>query len=430
MDEVGASDSIVAADYGGGPDSTSDISAPDASSSASETSDTLGVDNWGPTLETNTAPVDSFQPSTLDSPAAPPPLNNDAPPPHTPGSYDPLPVSNWSWAGVSSYDPQGLPASSFATSPSDTTSTPSTTLGNIADDLAWTTLGNKPVPVSTPGPLAPSSVIGENGYNFTADEYGRYKTFTGDLNLLPGLRDRAAQLAAGGIDRLPTDVGGHGIGTRFNGPGWNVFAQDSTLNNGAYRSLENEWARHINAGNNVAITQGELFYDQGGLRPSGMRVEYTVNDRPFMREFANVAGGASDSIATLGKGERILGSVAKIGEGLDGLGKVAVPVAVALDGARLANAYQEDGGRIGEHTITTAGSVAGGWAGALGGAAAGAEGGAALGGTIGAFFGGVGAVPGAAIGGLVGGLGGGIVGGIGGSWIGEKVAGFFKGLFN
>ena len=107
---------------------------------------------------------------------------------------------------------------------------------------------------------------------------------------------------------------------------------------------------------------------------------------------------------------------------LEGVERVAVPVAVAVDAARLGNAYHEDGNRVGQHTIHTAGSVAGGWAGGFAGAAAGGEAGAAIGGGIGAFFGGIGAVPGAAVGGVIGGLVGGIGGAMGGSWAGERAA--------
>ena len=78
---------------------------------------------------------------------------------------------------------------------------------------------------------------------------------------------------------------------------------------------------------------------------------------------------------------------------------------------RLYDALGQDGGKVGKHTVETAGSVAGGWAGAAAGAELGAEAGA----SVGAFFGGVGAVPGA----VVGGLAGGVIGGMAGSQLGE-----------
>ncbi len=101
--------------------------------------------------------------------------------------------------------------------------------------------------------------------------------------------------------------------------------------------------------------------------------------------------------------------------------KVALPVGVALDTARLANAYLADGDRVGTQMVQTGASIAGGWAGAAAGAAGGAEGGAALGGAIGALFGGAGAVPGAAIGGVAGGIAGGIAGAFMGSIAGEHI---------
>jgi hypothetical protein len=102
--------------------------------------------------------------------------------------------------------------------------------------------------------------------------------------------------------------------------------------------------------------------------------------------------------------------------------KVALPVGLALDAARLANAYLADGDRVGTQMVQTGAGIAGGWAGAAAGAAGGAEGGAELGGAIGALVAGAGAVPGAAIGGVVGGIAGGIAGAFGGSIAGEHLA--------
>ncbi|MBE9178546.1 LysM peptidoglycan-binding domain-containing protein [Oculatella sp. LEGE 06141] len=113
---------------------------------------------------------------------------------------------------------------------------------------------------------------------------------------------------------------------------------------------------------------------------------------------------------------RAAGGTARV---LEGVGKVAKPVAVVTDTIRLADAVEADGGRFGENTAVTAGSVAGGW----GGAAAGAWGGAQLGAAIGALGGPVGA----GVGGLVGGLAGGVAGAFGGSWVGENVVKSFWG---
>ena len=87
-----------------------------------------------------------------------------------------------------------------------------------------------------------------------------------------------------------------------------------------------------------------------------------------------------------------------------------------LLGGKNTTAYIEDGGKIGNATITTSSSVAGGWAGAWGGAVLVGKGGVAIGGIIGGPVG-------AAIGGFAGSVVGGIAGAFGGSWLGEKAAG-------
>jgi RHS repeat-associated protein len=298
-------------------------------------------------------------------------------------------------------------------------------LGRLPDAVVGATWSGPPPVVSQPGPFTPSSTFNSNGYTFASDEFGRLKTFSGNLVLSPAPRNAAAQLAAGGVDRLPSDVGGHGVGARFNGPGDYVFAQDSNFNNGAYRSLENEWARQIRAGNAVNVS-GELFHDVGGLRPSAVSVDYTVNGQAFSRDFGNAPGGTlSIAASELGQGERILSTVSKVGGALETVGKVAKPVAIVVDAARLVNAYQQDNNTIGPHTVETAGSVAGGWGGSIAGAEAGTVIGAEIGGAVGVWFGGVGAVPGAAIGALVGGIAGGITGGLGGAsfggWVGRQL---------
>jgi len=107
------------------------------------------------------------------------------------------------------------------------------------------------------------------------------------------------------------------------------------------------------------------------------------------------------------------------GQALDGIGRVAKPVAIVTDAVQLGDAIKTDiqQGTGGDNTIVTGSRVAGGW----GGAALGAAGGAKLGAGIGTFFGPVGT----AVGGFVGAIGGGIIGGIygskGGEAVGEKI---------
>jgi RHS repeat-associated protein len=103
------------------------------------------------------------------------------------------------------------------------------------------------------------------------------------------------------------------------------------------------------------------------------------------------------------------------GQVLDGIDKIALPVAIVIDGIQLGSAIKTDiqNGTGGDNTIVTGSRVAGGWSGAW----AGAQGGASIGAGIGSFFG---PGPGTAIGGFFGGIIGGIGGAILGSDVGEK----------
>ena len=74
-------------------------------------------------------------------------------------------------------------------------------------------------------------------------------------------RDSAAQRAAGGEFRRGKDHewghddGGHLIGARFGGATGeeNLTAQDSNLNRGSYKRMENDWAKHIDNKDKVFV---------------------------------------------------------------------------------------------------------------------------------------------------------------------------------
>jgi hypothetical protein len=305
----------------------------------------------------------------------------------------------------------------------------------------------------TDGPrLIPNATIAQNGYTFTTDGQGRLVSASGTLQLkAPGETHRlpSFQTRVGGPDRLPTDVGGHLIGDQFRAPGYNVFPQNANFNSSAYARLENSWKASLTAGQTVHINDARLTYNDASTRPVALSVNYSVDGERYVRKFFNAAGGVEPttlpsadagalravaehatsfgaggggSSALTDTGNGILRAVAadtpaagRIAAGLDGLGKVAVPLGIATSAYELGSAFHADGNTIGTHTVEATGSVAGGWVGAEAGAEVGAEAGAA----VGAAFGGVGAVPGAVVGGLV----GGVVGGIVGSSAGNAIAG-------
>ena len=121
--------------------------------------------------------------------------------------------------------------------------------------------------------------IEKNGYEYTIDDEGKVSEVEGDLRLENGERDLAAQREAGGDFRRDTDDGGHFIGNRFNGPGEdiNMFAQDSNFNRGGYKSMENEWARELEDGNDVHV-KIEPVYQDGTERPHAIMGEYTITE--------------------------------------------------------------------------------------------------------------------------------------------------------
>lgn len=128
-----------------------------------------------------------------------------------------------------------------------------------------------------------------NGYQYTFDEMNRPTRIEGELLLNHGQgRNPAAQLAAGGADRLSTDEGGHFIARIFDGPtdDFNHFAQDMNLNRSAYKKLENSWAKSLKAGDKVRVSIVPK-YSGGSQRPHTLDIIYTVNGQPYSKSFPN-----------------------------------------------------------------------------------------------------------------------------------------------
>lgn len=148
-----------------------------------------------------------------------------------------------------------------------------------------------PVIVRQPGPApragqgassSPSSVvktISSHGYAFGIDVQFRTRHISGTLTNGPrSKRSRSMQTQAGKPDRLPTDDGGHYIATRFNGPRekFNHFAQDSNVNRGRYRALEDEWARSLARGDKVVVDIRPRF-EGSSNRPHKIDVIWYIN---------------------------------------------------------------------------------------------------------------------------------------------------------
>ncbi len=134
-----------------------------------------------------------------------------------------------------------------------------------------------------------SKVEKANGYTFDIDPEARTRLSYGQLTNGPvAPRSRTNRRAAGGDDRLDTDDGGHFIATRFNGPNaaFNHFAQDSNVNRGKYRALEDGWASDLRAGKHVSVSIS-ASYPGRSKQPNNIFVEWSVSGRRYRRSFAN-----------------------------------------------------------------------------------------------------------------------------------------------
>jgi hypothetical protein len=131
--------------------------------------------------------------------------------------------------------------------------------------------------------------VTRNGYHFLVDAKSRTRHVSGVVVLNTNqTRSRSAQARAGRPDRRSSDDGGHYIARRFNGPteAFNHFAQDANFNRGAYRALEDEWARAIRAGRSVMI-RIVPGYEGSSRRPSLINVWFWVGGKGKSLRFPN-----------------------------------------------------------------------------------------------------------------------------------------------
>jgi LysM repeat protein len=127
-----------------------------------------------------------------------------------------------------------------------------------------------------------------NGYRYEVDALLRTRHVSGEIRPRAQPRSRSAQANAGKPDRRSSDDGGHYIAARFNGPRewFNHFAQDANFNRGAYRALEDRWAKAIRQGKRVFI---DIIPHYGGasMRPYVLSVTWTIDGEKHVKDFPN-----------------------------------------------------------------------------------------------------------------------------------------------
>ena len=134
--------------------------------------------------------------------------------------------------------------------------------------------------------------ISKNGYGFDVDALSRTRHVAGEIRLEPESRSRTNQANAGGSDRRGTDEGGHYIAARFNGPrDWfNHFAQDANFNRGAYRALEDQWAKAVRSGKGFFVDIVPQ-YQGTSKRPYKLIINWISGGREATAQFRNEKKG-------------------------------------------------------------------------------------------------------------------------------------------
>ena len=114
-----------------------------------------------------------------------------------------------------------------------------------------------------------NSEIIENGIIYEIDDQGRTIKASGRLTLSDGPRKSLNANNIGGKDKRETDHRGHIIADILGGSNTkeNLVAQDSVLNQGPYKALENDMKKQLKAGKKVDVTV-ELVFEGDSERPS------------------------------------------------------------------------------------------------------------------------------------------------------------------
>lgn len=128
---------------------------------------------------------------------------------------------------------------------------------------------------------------GEHEYIYETDENGLISHVDADsLNLKT--HEGRLQHNSNTLGKEIGDDAGHLIGDRFGGsPDLdNLLSQDSHLNRGEYKAMENTWENAISENKKVTVSI-DVEYPPGSSRPSGFDVNYTIDGELFHQYFAN-----------------------------------------------------------------------------------------------------------------------------------------------
>jgi hypothetical protein len=153
--------------------------------------------------------------------------------------------------------------------------------GNKAE--GWNAELNKPT-------LKPNTTYKANGYLYETDAEGRVSKVSGQLR--DEVNDRNKYHQTSSVKKKDgvtgSDEGSHLIASIFKGPGEqiNLLPMNGNLNKGAWKQMENLWAKELKAGKTVKVEIKPIF-EGSYKRPSKILVEYEIDGEFFDREFIN-----------------------------------------------------------------------------------------------------------------------------------------------
>ncbi len=109
-----------------------------------------------------------------------------------------------------------------------------------------------------------------------------------------GSRNMKEQKESGGEERQEKDDGGHIIARFLGGAegAENLVPMRRTINRGDYKRMENEIAKALQEGKEVAM-HIDIEDDGGSSRPSKMEAEYAIDSKKTVCEFDNVEGSTN-----------------------------------------------------------------------------------------------------------------------------------------
>lgn len=134
--------------------------------------------------------------------------------------------------------------------------------------------------------LLPNNSYQLSGYTYETNSGGSVSRVTGKLRLKGEGKRKALNDTVPGM--LPGDERGHLIGDQFAGSNriGNLVAMGFDVNRSEYRSLEESWARDLEAGKRVEVDIQPL-YEEGAQRPAVFVVSWETDGAPDIALFEN-----------------------------------------------------------------------------------------------------------------------------------------------